>query len=643
MTRNPQLRDKVTVAGGQVSAPGVTRTQVGTLALAALGIVYGDIGTSPLYAFRECLRGPHGIAPTAEGILGILSLIVWSLTAVVAVKYLGVVMRADNRGEGGILALMALIRMPRVRAAARRPVLVILGLFGAALLYGDGMITPAISVLSAVEGLSVATSLLDPWVIPITLAVLAALFFVQHRGTARIGALFGPLMLVWMLTLAFLGVAAIGRAPEVLLALNPLLALQFCVAHWGRGLAVLGAVFLVVTGGEALYADMGHFGKRPIRLAWFSLVFPSLVLNYLGQGAVVLARPAAAANPFFNLAPRWALYPLVVLASLATVVASQAVISGAFSLTRQAVQLGYMPRLRIRHTSASEVGQIYVPLVNWALLAAAVLLVLGFRTSGAMAAAYGLAVSATMVVTSVLLFFVMRTRWRWGQARATLVTCAFLVVDVAFLGANSLKIREGGWFPLLVGVAGYVVMSTWRRGRELLRLRLQESAIPIDELLESMSAKPPARVSGTAVFLTGNPDGAPPTLVQNVRHNKVLHERIVFLTMMTDESPHVSDEERVEVLKLGAPFYRVVAHYGFMEEPNVPALLRLCGCHGLPIDPELVTYFLGRETLLATDRPGMPIWREKLFALISRNAVGPAVAFQIPVAQVVELGAQIEL
>jgi KUP system potassium uptake protein len=637
------MRDTVTVAGGQVSAPGVVRSQVGTLALAALGIVYGDIGTSPLYAFRECLRGPHGVEPTAENILGVLSMIVWSLTTVVAVKYLGVVMRADNRGEGGILALMALIRMPRVRAAARRPVLVILGLFGAALLYGDGMITPAISVLSAVEGLGVATTLLDPWVVPITLAVLAALFFVQHRGTARIGALFGPLMLVWMLTLAFLGVVAIGRAPEVLLALNPLLALRFCAAHWGRGLAVLGAVFLVVTGGEALYADMGHFGKRPIRLAWFSLVFPSLVLNYLGQGAVVLARPSAAANPFFNLAPRWALYPLVLLASLATIVASQAVISGAFSLTRQAVQLGYMPRLRIRHTSASEAGQIYVPLVNWALLVAAVLLVLGFRTSGAMAAAYGLAVSATMVVTSVLLFFVMRTRWRWGRARAALITCAFLVVDLAFLGANSLKIREGGWFPLLVGVAGYVVMSTWRRGRELLRQRLRESAIPVDELLRSMSAKPPAKVSGTAVFLTGNPDGAPPTLLHNVRHNKVLHERIVFLTMVTDESPHVSDEERVEVLKLCAPFYRVVAHYGFMEEPNVPALLRLCGSHGLPINPELVTYFLGRETLLATDRPGMPIWRERLFALISRNAVGPAVAFQIPVAQVVELGAQIEL
>lgn len=616
---------------------------LGILALGALGVVYGDIGTSPLYAFRECLQGPHGLASSPENVLGLLSLILWSLIVVVTVKYLVIIMRADNRGEGGILALMALIRVPAVAVAARRPLLVILGLFGAALLYGDGMITPAISVLSAVEGLGVATHVLDPYIIPITLAILAGLFLVQRRGTTKIGALFGPIMMLWMVVMAALGVSAIARFPRVLGAINPLLALRLFESQGGHAFAVLGAVFLVVTGGEALYADMGHFGKRPIRIAWFAVVLPSLLLNYFGQGALLLSSPDAVMNPFFRLAPRWALFPLVGLATVATVIASQAVISGAFSLTRQAVQLGYAPRVRVRHTSEEEIGQIYVPLVNRGLLVAAVLLVLAFRTSSAMAAAYGVAVSLTMVITTLLAFVVMRTIWQWSLMRAALVAGAFLVVDLAFLGSNLLKIREGGWFPLAVGLAGYLVMSTWRRGRELLGVRLEEVSSSLEQLRETIATTAPARASGTAVFMTGNPAGTPPTVLLNVKHNKVLHERVVFLTIVTEETPRVPRSERVEVTWLGEPFWRVVLRYGFMQEPNVPAALRLCERKGLRIDPDRVVYFLGRETLLATERPGMPLWREKLFALITRNAVGPASAFGLPVGQIVELGAQIEL
>jgi len=583
------------------------------------------------------------MAPSPENVLGLLSLILWSLVVVVTVKYLVIVMRADNRGEGGILALMALIRVPAVAVAARRPLLVILGLFGAALLYGDGMITPAISVLSSVEGLGVATHLFEPYIIPITLAILAVLFLVQRHGTARIGALFGPLMVIWMLVMATLGVTAIARAPRVLAALNPLLAIRLVGTDGAQVFAVLGAVFLVVTGGEALYADMGHFGKRPIRFAWFSVVLPSLLLNYFGQGALLLASPEAVENPFFRLAPRWALYPLVALATVATVIASQAVISGAFSLTWQAVQLGYSPRVQVRHTSEEEIGQIYVPLVNWALLVAAVALVLAFRTSSAMAAAYGVAVSLTMVITTLLAFVVMRTIWKWSLTRAVLVAGGFLVVDLAFLGSNLLKIREGGWLPLAVGLAGYLVMSTWRRGRELLGARLEEVSPSLEDLRETIAATAPARVSGTAVFMTGNPAGTPPTALLNLKHNRVLHERVVLLTIVTEETPRVPRSERIEVIRLGEPFWRVVLRYGFMQEPNVPAALRLCERKGLRIDPDEVVYFLGRETLLATERPGMPLWREKLFALIARNAVGPATAFGLPVGQIVELGAQIEL
>jgi KUP system potassium uptake protein len=617
--------------------------KVGILALGALGVVYGDIGTSPLYAFRECLQGPYDLVETPSTVLGLLSLIFWSLLIVVAIKYVVFVLRADNRGEGGILALMALVRVPKVPVAARRPLVVILGLFGAALLYGDGMITPAISVMSAVEGLGVATRVFEPYIVPITLLILGCLFVAQRHGTAKIGSVFGPVMLVWMLVMAALGLAAVLRAPRVLAAVDPRLAVGFFQAHGVHGIAVLGAVFLAVTGGEVLYADMGHFGKRPIRLAWFGVVFPSLLLNYFGQGALLLSSAGAVENPFFHLAPRWALYPLVVLATVATVIASQAVISGAFSLTRQAVQLGYSPRVSIRHTSAEEIGQIYIPVVNWALMVAAGVLVLGFRSSSAMAAAYGVAVSATMVITTVLIFQVMRTRWHWSAWRAALVAGAFLAVDLAFLSANALKIWEGGWLPLLVGVAGYVVMSTWRRGRELLGARLEEMSPALQDLRETIAATAPARVSGTAVFMTGNPAGTPPTALLNIKHNRVLHERVVFLTIVTEETPRVPRSERVEVTWLGEPFWRVVLRYGFMQEPNVPVALRLCERQGLRIDPDEVVYFLGRETLLATERPGMPLWRERLFGLITRNAVGPASAFGLPASQIVELGAQIEL
>jgi KUP system potassium uptake protein len=613
------------------------------LSVAALGVVYGDIGTSPIYALRESLHGKHGLSPSPENVLGLLSLIVWSLILVISVKYLAFVMRADNCGEGGMIALTALVSPPSKRSTGRRAVLVLIGLFGASLLYGDGMITPAISVLSAVEGLEVATPMFRPYVIPITIVILILLFAVQSRGTARIGSIFGPVMLLWFLVLAALGLTHLVAHPAVLGAVNPMHGVQFFVRNGVTGFLVLGSVFLAVTGGEALYADMGHFGKRPIRFAWFVLVLPSLLLNYFGQGALVIADPSAAEHPFFQLAPGWAVIPLVALTTIATVIASQAVISGAFSLTRQAVQLGYLPRVDIEHTSSTQIGQIYIPGLNLLLVVACVGLVLGFRSSSNLAAAYGVAVTTDMVFTTILLAVVARTLWKWGIVATATMAIGFLVFDLGFWTAGLTKIPSGGWFPLVIAAFVFTIMTTWKRGRQILADRLSESALPITELAGWMRTAAPTPVKGTAIYLTRDPKLVPHALLLNLKHNKVLHERIVFLGMFTEASAYVPEANRVQVETLWPNVFRVNAHHGFAEDPEVPGVLERCRQMGLEIDPAETTFFVGRETLLATDRPGMAIWRERLFSRLARNARRATRFFKIPPSRVVELGAEIEL
>jgi KUP system potassium uptake protein len=623
-----------------------TGRRLAALSLAALGVVYGDIGTSPLYALRECFFGTHAIPVNHENVLGILSLIVWALVLVVSVKYLGFILRADNRGEGGILALMALVH-PEHGGGQLKPrvqlVLVALGLFGAALLYGDGMITPAISVLSAIEGLEVATPLFSSLVVPITIAVLVLLFMLQSRGTARVGAIFGPITLVWFTVLGVLGAGSILGAPQVLTAIDPLYAVRFFVNNGRQGFLVLGAVFLVVTGGEALYADMGHFGARPIRLAWFALVLPALLLNYFGQGALLLRRPATAHNPFYRLAPDWALYPLVVLATVATVIASQAVISGAFSLTRQAIQLGYLPRMTIRHTSAEEIGQIYLPMVNRILAIATIGLVIGFRSSSRLAAAYGIAVTTTMVITTVIFYVVASALWGWSRWAIGALTLLFLAVDLSFFSASVVKIEYGGWFPIVVAISVYVVLVTWRKGRQLLAARLGQSTVSAAALMTDGEFGKVPRVKGTAIFLAGNPDAVPVPLLHNLKHNRVLHERVVFLTVLTEEVPRVPRAQKVTVENLGSGFFRIVARYGFIEVPRIEEILELARQLGLDIKFREASYFLGRERLLASKLPGMAIWREKLFAFLSSNSLSATTFYGLPPNRVVELGAQIEI
>lgn len=624
-----------------------TFKRTATLALGALGIVYGDIGTSPLYALRECFSGPHSIAPTPENVMGVLSLIFWSLFLLISMKYLLFVMRADNRGEGGILALMALV-LQRPRGSRlphpSRPVLVALGLFGAALLYGDGIITPAMSVLSAVEGLSVATPLFQPYLLPISLIILLGLFVLQRKGTADIGALFGPVMTLWFVTLAVLGVKELLQNLAVLGALSPVHGVRFFLHNGGHGFLVLGSVFLVVTGGEALYADMGHFGRKPIRMAWFTLVLPALMLNYLGQGALLLRAPEAARNPFYLLAPSWGLYPLVGLAMLAAVIASQALISGVFSLTRQAMQLGYCPRMEVVHTSAEEMGQIYLPGLNFLLLGGVVFLVLGFRSSSALAAAYGIAVAGTATITTVLAYVVARERWGWKRRVALPLVGLFLAVDVSFFCANAVKIPDGGWFPLLLAALLFTLLTTWKRGREILAAKLREASMDLKGLLDSLSGDhSPHRVQGTAVFMTGNPEGTPPALLHNLKHNKVLHEQVVLLTILSEEVPHVPPSERVEVEPLEQGFVRVIARYGFMENPSIPDILKRGREQGLQFQLMSTSFFLGRETLIPSKKPGMAIWREALFAWMSRNARSATSYFRIPPNRVVELGTQVEL
>jgi KUP system potassium uptake protein len=614
------------------------------LALSALGIVYGDIGTSPLYALREAFHGPHAIPVTPVNVLGVLSLIFWSLILIVSIKYLAFVMRADNKGEGGILALMALVQRGRLkRGLTPRRVLITIGIFGAALMYGDSVITPAISVLSAVEGLGVAAPALQTGIIPLSIVILAILFWIQSRGTAQVGSLFGPVMVVWFITIAALGVGEIVTHPSVLAAVSPVYAVRFFASNGWAGFLVLGAVFLVVTGGEALYADMGHFGVRPIRIVWFALVLPSLLLNYFGQGSLLLHDASAAVSPFYRLAPSWALFPLIALATVAAVIASQAVISGAFSLTRQAVQLGYWPRMQIEHTSSREMGQIFVRGVNISLAIVTMILVVGFGSSSRLAAAYGVAVSGEMMLTTVLLFLLLRELWGWSLARAALLCGLFLGIEMVFFASNALKIPHGGWVPLAIAVGLFVLMTTWKRGREILSKRMMEKTVPLKLLLADLAAEPPIRVPGTAVFMYGNADGTPPALVHNLAHNKVLHEKIVFLTVLTEDVPHVAKVDRVAVKRSGKGFHSVVARYGFMEDPDINEILAGCKANHLDIPIEGTTFFLGRETLIASERPGMAIWRERLFSFMTRNALRATAFFKIPPNQVFEVGSQVEL
>ncbi len=612
------------------------------LTLAALGVVFGDIGTSPLYSLRECFYGEHGVAPTSVNVLGVLSLIFWALVLVISIKYVTYVMRMDNQGEGGILALMALIP-PTYRGPQSRGVLLGLGLFGSALLYGDGVITPAVSVLGAVEGLGTATPALSAFIVPLSVLILTGLFLVQRQGTARVGAMFGPVMVIWFITIGAIGFSWVVTNPHVLSAVNPIHAVTFFEQNRYHAFVVLGAVFLVMTGGEALYADMGHFGPFPIRLAWFAIVMPGLLLNYFGQGALLLSNPAAVDSPFFHLVQPSMILPLTVLSTVAAVIASQALISAVFSLTRQAVQLGYSPRVEIRHTSATTIGQIYVPVINSTLAVATIALVIGFGSSSALAAAYGIAVTGTMAITTVLAYVVSRQVYKWNRVVAVTLTAIFLTVDLAFFGANALKILHGGWVPLVIAGVIFTLLSTWKTGRATLGARLRERAYPFELFLKDLTRVRPYRVPGTAIFMTGSGAGVPPTLLHNLQHNKVLHARVVLLTVTTEDVPHVPVDRRITVEPLSEGFFRLVLRYGFMEEPNVPDAITEARAKGLPIDKDDITYFLGRETLLATSRPGMAPWRERLFAVMSRNAMRATAFFKIPPERVVEIGMQVEL
>lgn len=621
------------------------RSRFFSLMISALGVVFGDIGTSPLYALRECFRSEHGLVVDPPHVLGILSLIFWALILVISIKYIMYVMSADNRGEGGVLALTALLHRSTKGASGSGlvQVLILLGLFGAALLYGDGVITPAISVLSAVEGLEIVTPLFEPYVVPITITILIGLFVAQSRGTGSIGAVFGPVILFWFVVLGIMGVRGIMQFPAVFEAINPAYAWSFLIENRWHAFVTLGSVFLVMTGGEALYADMGHFGKTPIRWSWFTVVLPALVLNYFGQGAMLMVSPENISHPFYRLAPQWAIFPLVVLATLSTVIASQALITGAYSITKQAMQLGFLPRFMVRHTSEEEAGQIYVPGINWGLLCATIFLVLFFRTSGNLAAAYGLAVSLTMVITAILIFFVSIWVWKWPLWLAVPVTIAFLILDGTFLGANLLKIHDGGWFPLLVGGGICLLMTTWRRGRKILAERLKSRLIPLDQFLDRLDRQPPVKVPGIAIFMTSTLEGTPPALVHNIQHNKMIHDKVVLMMIKAEEVPHVPWADRIVFRKVRDDFYTLEARYGFLDTPNVPAVLLRCPYWDFNFLLSEVAYFLGRETIIATAKPGMALWRERIFAFMSRNALRATDYFRIPSNQVVEIGIQIEM
>lgn len=618
-------------------SPRPESTYLKALALGALGVVYGDIGTSPLYALREALHSGH-VAVDAANIVGVLSLIFYSLVLVVCIKYLLMVMRADHQGEGGILALTALVAESKVKAAR----LLALGLFGTALLYGDGVITPAISVLSAVEGLELITPFFKPYIGSLTLAILIALFSVQYKGTDSVGRLFGPIMLIWFLTLGSLGLYQLAQQPSILQALNPIHAFTFFARNGWTGFLVLGSVFLVVTGGEALYADMGHFGRKPIQLAWFAVAFPALMLNYLGQGALLLRTPEAVSNPFFLMAPAWALTPVVVLATVATIIASQALISAVFSLTVQAIQLGYLPRLQILHTSDTEKGQIYVPAINWLLMAACLALVIGFKTSSNLAAAYGIAVTATMLITTMLFWMFVVHVWRWNHFKAAVVCGLFLAIEFTFFAANIVKVLAGGWFPLAVGAGVYTMMSTWKSGRAILWQVMQSRTQPLEAVLQRLEEGEFHRHSGVGIFMVGNPQGTPQALVANLTHNHTLHETVIILSVQITGQPYASASERIEVESLGQGFYRCLVRFGYRETPDVLPVLRQIAIEGQLLQPEKASFFVGKETVIP-NRIHMPYWREVLFAFLTRNALNATTFFGIPPDCVVELGTQLEL
>lgn len=621
----------------------ISRKRLMGLTIAAVGVVFGDIGTSPLYTMKEVFSVAHGLALTHDNVLGILSLIFWSLTSVVTLKYVMFIMRADNRGEGGIMALTALALRTMNASPRKMWLLTALGMFGAALFYGDGVITPAISVLSAMEGMSIASESLTHFVVPATIVVLIFLFVIQSKGTASVGALFGPVMVAWFVALGTFGVMEIVENPSVLAAFNPWYAINFFINNRIHGFLSLGSVVLAVTGAEALYADMGHFGRKPIKMAWFFLVLPCIYLNYLGQGALILNDPSTIRNPFYLLVPNALLYPMLGLATFATIIASQAVISGAFSLTRQAMQLGYCPRIAYVHTSSHEIGQIYVGGINWMLLAAVIALVVGFGSSDKLASAYGIAVTLTMMIDTILAFIVIRNMWSWKGWQVWLFLIGFLFVDFSFFSANVPKVLEGGWFPLLLGGMVFLLLSTWKKGRALLTKKVNSETMPLDIFIPSLSYAPPHRVDGMGIFMTSTTNGVPRALLHNLLHNKVLHETVVLVTVTIEDIPTVSDEDRCELTPMESGFYRLIVRYGFKDEPDIPAALGLCVEKGLDFELMQTTFFLGRERLVPHARPGMMVWRERLFFFMHRNASNASDFFKIPANRVIEFGTKIEI
>lgn len=625
-----------------MSSSASNHSKIPALTLAALGVVFGDIGTSPLYTMKEVFSAGHHPVPLNEAnMFGILSLIVWALIMVVSVKYVAFIMRADNRGEGGIMALLALASRNAENDLSKKRIIMMLGILGACMFYADGMITPAISILSAIEGLELAAPALHPLIVPITLLVLFLLFWAQSKGTAMMGAFFGPIMLLWFGTLGILGLIEVIQYPFILAALNPIYAVQFFQHQPWIAFVALGAVVLAVTGAEALYADMGHFGRLPVRLAWFGLVLPALILNYFGQGALILKSAGAVKNPFYLLAPQWMLFPMIIIATLATVIASQAVITGAFSVSRQALQLGFIPRMHVSHTSESQQGQVYMPRVNWGLMLAVMTLVLGFQSSGDLAAAYGIAVTGDMVITTLLAGIVFHTLWGWGKLRTIALVVLFLTIDFAFFAANILKIPDGGWVPLVIGTIIFTLMLTWKTGRTQLYLHLKNEAMAVQPFIEAMSAHPPARVPGNAIFLTPNPDGVPHAMLHNLKHNKVLHEKVVLLTVKFLDIPYASADRRLEVTALGHEFYKVIVNYGFKDAPDLPRDLGLCAEKGLQLEAMDTSYFIGKESLIASRKPGMAFWRKKIFIGLFRSAESITNQFKLPPNRVVELGAQV--
>ncbi|MFA6292880.1 MAG: potassium transporter Kup [Victivallales bacterium] len=627
--------------GGKIN----TRDSMHILVLGALGVVYGDIGTSPLYAFRECFSPSYGIGITDANIFGILSLFFWSLAITISLKYLTFLLKADNNGEGGILALMTLVvhELQKTKSKKKLFAVTVLGIVGAALLYGDGIITPAISVLSAVEGLNVATSVFEPYVIYISIAILTVLFAVQSRGTAKIGSIFGPVIMIWFVMIGIVGLLSVCNEPKVLFAINPGYAVDVFLANKWHGFAVLGSVFLAVTGGEVLYADMGHFGKRPMRIGWFSLVLPALLLNYFGQGAFLLNHKDQVDNLFYRLSPQLLHYPMVILATMATIIASQAVISGAFSLGRQALQLGFFPRMRIIHTSSMEIGQVYLPAINVALFVGTVVLILGFKSSGALAGAYGIAVSGTMLITTVLAIVIAKKLWPAKSCILIPVAFCFLAIDSAFFLSCCLKLKVGGWLPVMIAVFIYFMMSTWRHYRALLAERISANSLPVELFIKDIDSHKPFRARGTAIYLTGNPSGIPRTLLHNFKHNQVVHEQVILMTVKTEAVPFVQDEKRTEIEELGSGLYRITVVYGFSEDPNIPEVLKKMNNRGIQIDMNRTTYILGRESLIVKPDSLLRKWRKKLFSFLSKNSFDASRFYHLPPGRVIEYGLQVEL